>query len=266
MDGTLSRTAKLFAIVLMAVSFIAASAQTPADNSTISRTSSDKTIPRIDSANLRIDPVAQVRIHKSWEYGPFVNGGIGVGERSQYKFLWAGYSGGQAADAGLSCRHLQRPIRTGWQHHAALAGLHAAPRIKQIVHLLDAMYNSRAHDMPGGRRHIPRRQPDAGDLALEFLTRSQPHSALVSGRGRADLHHPQVSAELSEFPARRSDGGTCVWNFSPQGGFGIHYFTRARRSIDLGVNAVHISSASLGDRNPGVNASVQVQLGYTFWK
>ncbi|MGD0547486.1 MAG: acyloxyacyl hydrolase, partial [Terracidiphilus sp.] len=62
------------------------------------------------------------------------------------------------------------------------------------------------------------------------------------------------------------DGGTCVWNFSPQGGAGIHYFTSAKRSIDLGVNGVHISSASLGDRNPGVNASVQVQLGYTFWK
>ena len=38
------------------------------------------------------------------------------------------------------------------------------------------------------------------------------------------------------------------------------------RSIDLGINAVHISSASLGDRNPGVNASIQVQIGYTFWK
>ena len=38
------------------------------------------------------------------------------------------------------------------------------------------------------------------------------------------------------------------------------------RSIDLGVNGVHISSASLGDRNPGVNASVQVQVGYTFWR
>jgi hypothetical protein len=47
---------------------------------------------------------------------------------------------------------------------------------------------------------------------------------------------------------------------------GIHYFTRAGRSWDLGVNGVHISSASLGDRNPGVNASVEVQLGYTFWK
>ena len=51
-----------------------------------------------------------------------------------------------------------------------------------------------------------------------------------------------------------------------QGGAGIHYFTRAGRSWDLGVNGVHISSASLGDRNPGVNASVEVQLGYTFWK
>jgi hypothetical protein len=29
---------------------------------------------------------------------------------------------------------------------------------------------------------------------------------------------------------------------------------------------VHISSASLGDRNPGVNASIQVQVGYTIWK
>jgi hypothetical protein len=61
-------------------------------------------------------------------------------------------------------------------------------------------------------------------------------------------------------------GGTSVWNFSPQGGVGIHYFVRPKRSIDLGVNAVHISSASLGDHNPGVNASVQVQVGYTFWK
>jgi hypothetical protein len=61
-------------------------------------------------------------------------------------------------------------------------------------------------------------------------------------------------------------GGTSVFNFSPQGGIGFHYFTRDKRSIDLGVNALHISSASLGDHNPGVNASIQVQVGYTFWK
>ena len=61
-------------------------------------------------------------------------------------------------------------------------------------------------------------------------------------------------------------GGTSVWNFSPQGGIGHSLLLRPRRSIDLGVNAVHISSASLGDHNPGVNASIQIQVGYTYWK
>jgi len=57
-----------------------------------------------------------------------------------------------------------------------------------------------------------------------------------------------------------------VWNFTPQGGVGVHYFLRPKRSVDFGANAVHISSASLGDKNPGVNASVQFTLGYTWWK
>jgi hypothetical protein len=59
---------------------------------------------------------------------------------------------------------------------------------------------------------------------------------------------------------------TSVWNFTPQGGVGVHYFVKPRRSIDIGANAIHISSASLGDRNPGVNASVQFTLGYSWWK
>ena len=57
-----------------------------------------------------------------------------------------------------------------------------------------------------------------------------------------------------------------VWNFTPQGGVGVHYFLHPNRSVDFSANAIHISSASLGDRNPGVNASVQFSLGYTWWK
>ena len=56
-----------------------------------------------------------------------------------------------------------------------------------------------------------------------------------------------------------------VWNFTPQGGIGLHYFLSPKRSIDFGANGVHTSSASLGDRNPGVNASVMFNLGYTWW-
>ena len=59
---------------------------------------------------------------------------------------------------------------------------------------------------------------------------------------------------------------TSVWNFTPQFGMGLHYFLKPNRSVDVGANAIHISSASLGDKNPGVNASVQFSVGYTWWK
>ena len=104
-------------------------------------------------------------------------------------------------------------------------------------------------------------------LRWNFLVALPPLAAVVSGGGRADLHHAQVSSAIfSAIRAKGIDGGTSVWNFSPQGGGGVHYFLRSKRSIDLGVNGVHISSASLGDRNPGVNASIQIQVGYTIWK
>jgi lipid A 3-O-deacylase len=60
--------------------------------------------------------------------------------------------------------------------------------------------------------------------------------------------------------------GTSVWNFTPQFGVGFQYFLKPRRSITFNANAMHISNASLGDANPGVNATVQFQIGYSWWK
>ena len=68
-----------------------------------------------------------------------------------------------------------------------------------------------------------------------------------------------------KFPPNGSKG-TSVWNFEPQIGVGMHYFLKPNRAITFGANAVHISNASLGDANPGVNATVQFQIGYTWWK
>ncbi|HKO19704.1 MAG TPA: acyloxyacyl hydrolase [Acidobacteriaceae bacterium] len=80
---------------------------------------------------------------------------------------------------------------------------------------------------------------------------------------------PPISSgglSLSTLGNNGPNADTSVWNFTPQFGVGVHYFIRPTRSIDFGANAVHISSASLGDKNPGVNASVQFNLGYTWWK
>jgi len=54
-------------------------------------------------------------------------------------------------------------------------------------------------------------------------------------------------------------------NFTPQFGVGVSLMTRHRQAIHLGVNAVHISNAGLGDANSGVNVSVITRIGYTWW-
>ncbi len=41
------------------------------------------------------NPVAQVRKNRSWEYGPFLNWGSGIGVRSDYKFFWGGFELGK---------------------------------------------------------------------------------------------------------------------------------------------------------------------------
>lgn len=55
-------------------------------------------------------------------------------------------------------------------------------------------------------------------------------------------------------------------NFTPQVGFGESLFTKKRQSLNVGVRAVHISSAGLGEYNPGVNVVVQFSLGYSWWR
>jgi lipid A 3-O-deacylase len=77
---------------------------------------------------------------------------------------------------------------------------------------------------------------------------------------------PAYGSTVPNLNVNGPNGETSVWNFTPQGGIGFHYFTTPRRSIDFTATGMHISSASLGDRNPGVNASVQFSVGYSWWK
>lgn len=66
----------------------------------------------------------------------------------------------------------------------------------------------------------------------------------------------------SKFP----QGDTSRINFQSGAGMGFHAFTRAKRAVTVDVRAVHISNASIGNHNPGVNALVQVNVGYTWFK
>ena len=127
-------------------------------------------------------------------------------------------------------------------------------------------------------RDVYRGEHYADHSALE-LCRDAAVGAVGAGCGRVAVDEPQVSGvwraavlraragfSISTLGDNGPNDETSVWNFTPQFGVGVHYFTRPKRSIDFGANAIHISSASLGDKNPGVNASVQFTLGYSWWK
>lgn len=205
------------------------------------------------------NPVARIHNHRSFGYGPFLNWGTGVGDRADYKFLWGG-------------AEFQKPMFP-IVHAGILSGQFEAAA--NITPLWQA-YTPAAHlqtvtTTSGGTQVVPFGGGTFRGLSItpvifrwDFLTGSKKWQPWFQGAG--GLIYTTHKFPPDQLVPKGTPGGTSVWNFSPQGGIGVRYFIRPRRSIDLGVNAVHISSASLGDKNPGVNASIQIQVGYTFWK
>lgn len=202
---------------------------------------------------------------RTWEYGPFVNWGTGVGDRSSYKFFWAGAQYGRTMFAPVHAGALSGQFELGgnimplWQAYTPAAHT-------EIIH-----YTAPGCPTAGCSSSVPVGGGTFRGVSLtpvilrwNFLNRSERFKPWFQGAG--GLIYTTHKFPPTQLVPHGTQGGTSVWNFTPQGGFGAHYFLRPNRSLDLGVNAVHISSASLGDKNPGVNASFQIQVGYTYWK
>jgi hypothetical protein len=215
------------------------------------------------------NPAAAVRQARSWEYGPFVNWGTGVGDRADFKFLWGGFQLGKPLTPVFHAGILSGQFEFGGNIMPLWQAYTPAPHEQAYSCDIDGQSEPCNLEVGGGTFRGVSLTPVI--LRWNFLTHSRRIQPWFQGAGglvyTTHKFPPNYqSTQTIDGQTVLLDGGTCVWNFSPQGGIGVHYFTRSKRSIDLGVNAVHISSASLGDRNPGVNASVQFQLGYTFWK
>lgn len=217
-----------------------------------------------------ISPVSEVRDARSWEYGPFLNWGTGVGSRSDYKFLWGGFELGKVLTPVVHAGILSGQFQFGGNVMPLWLGFTPAPHEQAYTCVLAGQPNECNLPAGGGTFYGVSITPVI--FRWNFLTNSRKILPWFQAAGgviyTTHKYPPNILSGTYSIAGGTVavDGGTCVWNFSPQGGGGIHYFFRDKRSIDFGVNGVHISSASLGDRNPGVNASVQVQVGYTFWR
>ena len=209
-------------------------------------------------ASSAIDPVAQVRNQRNWEVGPFANWGTGLGNRDNFKFFFAGVEAGKiltpVLHAGIFSGQFELAgnIIPFWQAYTP------PPHIQTFT------YKGEPFQAPVGGGTFTGVSITPVIFRWNFLTHSRRIQPWFQAAG--GLIYTTHKFPPDELVPHGTPGGTSVFNFSPQGGGGIHYFLRSGRSIDLGVNGVHISSASLGDRNPGVNASIQIQAGYTFWR
>jgi lipid A 3-O-deacylase len=211
------------------------------------------------------NPAEQVRIKQSWEYGPFLNWGTGLGNRDRFKFFWAGFTLSKPVSPVFHAGILSGQFEYGGNIMPLWQAYTPAPHTEQQL-----CFNPQGQLIPcslpfgGGTFRGVSLTPVI--LRWNFLTHYRRFQPWFQGAGGLIYTTHKFPPNFLTNPAEHINGGTSVWNFSPQGGVGAHFFTAEKRSIDIGVNAVHISSASLGDRNPGVNASVQIQVGYTFWR
>ena len=198
---------------------------------------------------------------KPWEFGPFVNGGVGTNNRDDYKFLWAGFHAGKVLSPALG----KSVLRGQFELAAEIIPLWQASTPKYL--------RTNCYTEPNGLVSCSNLYPTGGTYHGVSVTPAilrwnlQPHGRwspwIQGGGGLIWTNHKFPPVGPYPAPGRL---GTSVFNFTPQFGLGTHYFIKPRQSISISANAVHISNASVGDDNPGVNASVQFSIGYTWWK
>ncbi len=208
-------------------------------------------------------PAAQVRKGMSWEYGPFLNGGNGFGNRSDFRFLSAGYQLGKTLTPVVRAGILSGQFELAGNIMPLWLAFTPPPGPQTYSYPLPGGTKGYSVGPFGGGTYIGASLTPA-IFRWNFATSSRRFQPWFQAAGGLIYTTHKFPPDL--LVPHGTPGGASVWNFAPQGGGGFRYFIRPKRSIDVGINGMHISSASLGDRNPGVNASIQVQVGYTFWK
>ncbi len=195
---------------------------------------------------------------RRWELGPFVNLGAGVGDRFGYYFFAPGFQIGRNLTPILHAG----PFSGRFEFGGNIMPLWQAYTPSPYSQVVTSGGSQITQHIGGGTFTGASITPVV--FRWNFATASPRWTPWFQAAAGVvyTTHKFPPTVEVPE----GTPGGTSVFNFRSGGGLGLHYFTRPRRSIDFLLSAEHISSASLGDKNPGVNASLQLQLGYTWWK
>jgi hypothetical protein len=241
----------------------------------------------VAQTNAGTSPIAEVAAHAKWDFGALVQSGFGVTEdRGSFKFLLVGAHAGRILTPNLGSGLFKGNFEYGvevfplWQSYTPKfqrancvqifpGGIAAGTYVScSAQYTVGGTFTGVSvtpiilrWNLTHGARWMPWVQGAGG---LIWTNHKYPAFGIPTPSAGPGTIGPPDGGNYLTNDGPGSD--TSVWNFTPQFGVGAHYFVKPRRSIDVSANAVHISSASLGDKNPGVNASVQFSIGYSWWK
>jgi hypothetical protein len=165
----------------------------------------------------------------TWDLGAFAGGGMGIGKSDDTQFLIVGARVGRI----IISEHL-----SGW----------ARGNFEWAVDLMPVYVVF----PPGTAVYGGSFKPVVWQWNFTGGKNIAPYVALAGG----------IVFTRSNVPP----GNTSPVNFTTQGLFGVHLFTRKSRAIQIESAFGHLSNASLGDHNPGYNAFFTVTVGYTWYK
>jgi lipid A 3-O-deacylase len=219
-------------------------------------------------------PVEHFANSKPWEFGAIIQGGNGLTEdRDGFHFLMAGGHLGKVLTSefgpGLLKGNFEYAVEVFpfWQSYTPKfqkASCFATPTAGTSL-IGPGLYCSPLYTVGGTYTGV-----SVTPIILRWnLTHGKKLMPWVQAAGGSlwtNHKYPAFGSSVLNLTNDGPNSEASVFNFTPQGGIGFHYFVKDKRTVDFSANAVHISSASLGDKNPGVNASVQFSLGYTWWK
>ncbi|HVJ05788.1 MAG TPA: acyloxyacyl hydrolase [Candidatus Saccharimonadales bacterium] len=175
------------------------------------------------------DDAAAIR-REHWNFGVLASGGTGLIDRTNVQFIRAGVRAGR--------------VMTGELGKGALRGtFEVDSEIMPLDYVLWSGYKN-VYSL-GINPLIMKWNFTAGKKAVPYF-----------------LTQGGVLWSTDHVPP----GDTSKINFVTGAGVGMNYFIRPRRSVNWDVRATHLSNASLGRHNPGVNASLQFSIGYNWWK
>lgn len=171
-----------------------------------------------------------------WEIGPWVGGGTGLGKASEFKFVNAGLRIGR--------------VLTGTIGDGKFRGTF------EWASDIMPLYEIRQSDFYtfGPQRWIYGFAMNPVVLKWNWTGGDKVVPYFAAEGGFLVSSHDVPTINSSSF------------NFLPGGAFGLYFLRSSKGAIDASVHITHISNASIADHNPGINASMQFRIGYTWFK